>query len=99
MKVNFKEPILGLDGNPIPDNNTGGDLTLGMVCSRSLIASDVEDADEKMKRGSLAIKIYDSEEPMALKVEEVSLLKEVVSKMWSPLIVARAFPLLDENEG
>jgi len=100
MKVDFQKPILGLNGKPIVDNNAGGDLTLATVCSRSLIASDTpKNAEEKFRRGRLAIKISDSKVPLDLKVEDISLIKEVVSEIWSPLVIARAFPLLDEAEG
>jgi len=100
MKVDFSQPILGLDNTELrgPD---GDKLTLSEICSKALINANFEniDADTKQKRGNLALKIYNTEEPIQLKVEEISLIKETVAQIWSPLVIARAFPLLDEAEG
>lgn len=99
MKIDFNQFILNLKDEPIKDG--GEDLTLGTVCTAALLNADFRESDakEKFSRGSLALKISDTEGPINLKAEEITLLKELVGKVWNPLIIARAFPMLDSAEG
>ena len=73
-------------------------LTLRKVTSRALL--NVEGAkslngEAKMKRGQLALRIFDSEEPMALGVDDLKTIKDAVGKTYGPLIVARVWALVD----
>jgi hypothetical protein len=54
--------------------------------------------EAKFLRGALAAKIHNATAPLALKAEDTALLKKLIGKAYSPLIVFRAWPLLDAAE-
>lgn len=70
-------------------------VTLGMVAMRAVAAQEQGLApEESLKRGQLALSIYKS--PAAqLTAEEVALIKKQVAKFYAPLLVVRAFAILD----
>lgn len=96
MKVNFDAKILDLKGNPLKDGTA--DLTLSDVTCAALIAvlQDDQNADsnKKMKLFRLAQTATKGGE-QEVPAEDVVLLKERVSKMYSALIVGRVFDLLE----
>ncbi len=53
--------------------------------------------EEKVRRAALAQRIYTSKEPLALKVEDVALIKKLVGKAYAPLVVMRAWSILDPD--
>lgn len=111
--IDFTQPILNLrgesfeerqqlDADGAPISGTGTGITLGTVCARALsgIFKDEENlqAEKKLQRGQLALKIFVIQEPIGLKAEEVALIKRLVARMYNPIIIARAFPMLDPGE-
>lgn len=50
---------------------------------------------EKRKRSQLADRIYGSDGPMELSVDDLSLLKQLVGDSCAPLVVGQVFPILD----
>jgi len=101
-QIDFSAPILGAEDKPIHDctepNCTGPVLKLGDVASRALSATFEDEralaGDEKFKRGDLALKVgkggmHD------LTVEDIALIKKVIAKGYGPLIVIRAWTMLD----
>lgn len=106
-KVDFQTVLTDQDGEPMTECiddplPKGGEVckvkrpvTLGTVSLRSLAAAEQGLApDESLKRGQLAISVYKSAGAQ-LTAEETALIKKQISKFYSPLIVMRAFPLLD----
>lgn len=98
--MDFSKPILdGLD-TPVTVDRDGKKvaLTLGMVAAGALYGSypDEKDlsGDEKARRGNLALKIAQGGDQQ-LSVEDTALLKKLIAKAYGPLIVARAWTLLD----
>jgi hypothetical protein len=53
------------------------------------------DGKEKYRRGALASKIYGCKEPIALDLEDVKLVKDLIGKIYGPRIVKEAWDLLD----
>jgi hypothetical protein len=94
MKVDFAAPILDLKGEPIIEN--GEQVTLGAITSNALLATYKDETDlageEKVKRFKLAV-IAEGEQDLS--VEQVVLLKKLIAKAFAPLIVGRAYELLD----
>ncbi len=95
--------ILDLDGKPIPiDGENKGEekfLTLKIVCLNSLFFNDKEKivaGEEKLKRYVLGMKI-NVEENVELIAEEIVLLKKLIGEYQPPLIVGRAYDLLEER--
>ena len=113
-KIDFSQIIYNLDGktpvevdqdrdeNNQPVAGTGNDLTLGTACARALLTTMEADKnappEKVMLRGQLAIDIFNLIEPTGLKSEQIADIKKRLCVTWSPLIVARAFPMLDPAE-
>lgn len=97
MKVDFREKLLSLKDIPLKDGNE--ELTLGLVCINILLAnlpSEKEiDGKEKFKRFKLAQKIDKADNKITINAEEVVLLKNLIGKAYSPLVVGRAYQILE----
>jgi hypothetical protein len=76
-------------------------LTLRMACTRSLtlITDSTRNmsGDEKFRRGQLAQRIYNEDEPNLI-AEEIVTLKEAIGKVEGVTVVLRAFEILDPQE-
>lgn len=70
-------------------------LTLGSAALRSLsLPEQGMDQAESLKRGKLALSVYKSQASQ-LTAEEISLIKKQMPKAYTPLVVVRAFAILD----
>lgn len=70
-------------------------VTLGTVTMRALTAPEQNLlADESLRRGQLALVVYKST-GAALTTDEITLIKKQIAKFYAPMIVVRAFPILD----
>jgi len=72
-------------------------LTLRLVCTRALTSAEHNQglsSEEKFKRGQMAHKIYNSDEP-SLSADDVVRLKKAIGNYDGPLVVLQAFELLD----
>ena len=101
MLIDFKKVILDLKGDPVklPDK---AELTLLSVCQESLMASFPDEqalpGAEKVKRFVLALKIGDSTLPVEITIEEAAEIKKLVAKAYGPLVVGRAWEILEKAE-
>jgi hypothetical protein len=110
--ADFSAKILDFNNKPVIDDavcpaDTSGkrpcatEVTLGDVSVRALMAVAPDEqnlaGEEKFKRFVLAMKIKDGGE-VALSAEDIALLKKLIGKIYAPLVVGRAFPLLDPGE-
>jgi hypothetical protein len=110
--ADFSAKILDMDGRPFVDDvrcpaDTAGkrkcedEVTLASIAVRALMANFPDEqnlpGEDKFKRFALAMKIKDGGE-VAVSAEDVSLLKRLIGKLYTPLVVGRAFPLLDPAE-
>lgn len=100
MKINFDTSIVDLYGEPIKQD--GKLATLEMVCCNALMANYTDEPDlsavEKAKRFRIAKKVAGGGE-VNLSTEEITELKKLVGKMYAPLVVGRAYEILDPDEG
>src|SRR5437764_299830 len=75
-------------------------LTLGHAIAHALFAQfpDERDlsAEQKWARGALAMRARDAKDA-ALSAEEVAVVKRLLAKLYGPIVVVQAFPLLDPN--
>jgi hypothetical protein len=106
MRINLDEVIESLDGEPITINEMvdgemiDEELTLGRVCLNSLFMMDQTeriDGIEKFKRYEMGLKV-NLGGTQSFTAEQISLIKELVGKMYGPLIVGRAWTLLEGEE-
>ncbi len=98
MKVDFNQKILNLEGKPMR-NKMNKEITLEYICAQVLCMFAEKDVtgQERFKRFILAEKIIKHDGDLDLPVEDVALLKELIGKTYIPLIVGRAFRILEEN--
>ncbi|MBV9971363.1 MAG: hypothetical protein JO228_15380 [Xanthobacteraceae bacterium] len=100
--IDFTVALSDLDGVAISDGSDAkASFTLGAAAVRALVISYEDErnlsAEEKFKRGELATRIHGATK-LSLKAEDVTLLKKLIGKAYGPLIVFRAWPLLDAAE-
>ena len=83
-----------------PDCDKCPPLTLGHAAAHALFTSfrdeDTLSPEQRWARGALAERIK-NEKAAELSSEEVSVIKRLIGKLYGPLIIMRAFPLLDPN--
>lgn len=102
-KIDFTQVLRGFDGKPINVGDAAHpkDLTLGDACVGALetpLDADRPDTGEvKFKRDQLARKIYGAK-GAELHPEDLALIKERIGKVYGPLVVGAAWPLLDPLE-
>ena len=84
---------------PLPQVPGTEDMTLKEVCLAALQANFDDEkqlsATEKVARYSLATDIFKAKESIELASEEITLLKKLVGKGFTMLIVGQAYELLD----
>ena len=107
MKIDFTQSLLTLEGEPLEfvERSEDGKLEktqadLRTVCIRALLAPATHQKakpEEKLKHGLLAQGIYSNDE-LDLKAEEITEIKRLVGELYPPLIVMRAYGLLDPSE-
>jgi hypothetical protein len=100
--IDFATVLTGYDGGAISDGSEPQTpFTLGSAAVRALVIPYDDERtlspEDKFKRGELAARIH-AATSLSLKSEEITLLKKLIGKAYSPLIVFRAWPLLDAAE-
>lgn len=97
MKIDFSKQLVNLNGDVVKDEATDKPISLSKVCVEALLANDqreVIDGTEKLKRYELAKAIHEGKKD-SLSAEEVVLLKELVGKYYTTMIVGQVIPMLD----
>ena len=105
MEIDLTQTLIGLDGEPLQVQERDGDkminvdLVLGKVLVESLMATYKNEemtlsGQDKVKRYKLAQKIHGAE-VMQFSAEDISLLKELISKLYSTLVVGIVWEMLD----
>lgn len=98
MQVNFSAEIKDLSNLPIKAEDRP--LTLSSVCCNALMLTFNDEhslpGDQKVRRFKLATMVVDGGQ-VDLTAEDVAEIKKVVGKAYGPLIVGRAYELLDNS--
>lgn len=98
MKIDFSMALKSLAGDDIKDGK-GDIFTLRDAAVVALDAVSDEDrkldGKEKYRRGALASKIYGCKEPIALDLDDVKLVKDLIGRAFGPRIVKEAWDLLE----
>jgi len=100
--IDFSTALKGIDGKPLKENGPDGkdrEVSLSVVCANALLMPFPDerniDGAEKVKRFEIAMKVMDTKKRLHLEAEEIAKIKELVGKAFPPLIVGRAYELLD----
>lgn len=110
MKINFTVKLVGLDGQPVLEKDTDGQtkmVTLATVAVNALLAPLVDmrgqpeqlDGLTKVRHATLAESIFKATDAVDLKVEDIALIKERIGRAFAPLVVMRAWALLEGDAG
>lgn len=98
LAVDFTATIKSMDGTAMTkaDKST---LTLEEVVTTALLSSYQDegnlDGAQKSQRFWLAMKIHDKPVDPVLTSDEIALIKKLVAKAYNPLVVGRAWTILD----
>ena len=98
MKVNVEAVLTALDGEHLKVDNGEGvkPLTLKEVSVAVLLMpEDGLTGEQKMQRAELARSIYTATGEAEIAVGDVALLKDLIGKTQSPLVVMGAWNILD----
>lgn len=104
MKVKINETLLGYDGDPIEMQEGGTDpfaLTLRKACCMALLramSSQQCEGLEKMERFDLCRRIYEADDDIELKAEEIVLLKSVSGEFFLPGVMGPIWLLLEGTQ-
>ena len=99
MKINFNAVLLTLDGQQMQDTESKEPLTLKKICVDSLLVVDKNEplnSETKIQRYELAVSIYQGKKD-SLSPEEVVLLRELIGKYYTTMVVGQVFPMLDDS--
>jgi hypothetical protein len=99
MRIDFSAILLNLNDSPLmqPPGPNGSEVpaTLAWVASEALLrATEEKDGQKKYKLYALALKVGAGGE-VELKSEDVALIKTKIGEQFAPLVVGRAFDLLE----
>lgn len=100
MKIDMTTQILDLDGEPIPQSKDGPITTLRSVVEGALLApmrGDENLAGAKKAELFLLVMRVHTEDECEMKAEEIVTIKDRVGKLYGPLVVGRAYAILDPD--
>lgn len=89
MKVDFTTVIKGLDGSDLMFE--GAPLTLGVAAAMALNTP----GENSLRRGLLAMRVYRAGAGADITPEDAALIRESLSAVWMPIVVAQAHELLE----
>lgn len=96
VSIDFSKQILDLSGVALQEGEKA--LTLGAVAASGLLAQFANEANlavsTKLTRYQIALKVATGA-LQDLTAEEVTALKDVIGRAFNPLVVGRAFDILD----
>lgn len=103
VDINFAAKLTDQDDKPIIDGDKV--LTLGRAAMVALMTPQIDEqqqpVEEKLRKGDLALRAYRAsvlEQATEISIEDVALIKKYIGKTYGPLVVVRAFPLLDPKK-
>jgi hypothetical protein len=102
VKIDFSAILLNLNGvplmQPVVDGVPAIPATLSWVAAEALLrATEEKDGQKKYRLYKLAMRIGNGGE-VDVPVEDVALMKQLIGEQFAPLVVGRAFDLLERVE-
>ena len=107
MEINLNHAFKNLDGTeiigpPKKEGEKGEVFTVKAACENALLftykGEEGLSGPDKAARWYLAMEIYGSNGNIDISVDDIKLLKDLISKNGSPLIVGQAFEILDPKK-
>lgn len=103
MKIDFSAILLNLQDEPLmqpvaKEGEEAQPATLSWIASEALLrATEDKDGQKKYKLYALAMKVGGGDE-VELKAEDITLIKQKIGEQFAPLVVGRAFDLLEQTD-
>ena len=99
LAADFNTPIVNLDGSPVLGDDKQP-LSLATVAESALLLSYVDEqntitGNEKVRRWMLANTIRHEPKNPTLTSEDITTIKNLIAKAYSPVVVGQAWQLLD----
>lgn len=98
MRIDFSYELKNIDGTAIMAGQEGTALKLKKIAVDALMGSYPDEqnlgGEEKVRRYDLATKIYSMTDP-DMTVEDVALIKKLVGKAYTALVVGQAWKVLE----
>lgn len=101
MKRNLNVVLKTLDGQPLKEDHNGAvsDVLLSRLAVNALLVNYPDEqslsGEEKVKRFKLAQQINDADGDVEVTAEQVALLKSLIAKGYTPLVVGQAYEILE----
>ena len=101
MKRNLNVILKTLDGKPLREAHESGerDVLLSHLAVNALLVNYPDEqslsGEDKVKRFKLAQQINDADGDVEVTAEQVSLLKSLIAKGYTPLVVGQAYEILE----
>lgn len=99
MQRNFATTIKNLDGKPLKEGDK--EVTIGSLAVNALLTPYDDErnlsGEDKVKRFKLAQRIHGATGEIEIQSEEISLLKSLIAKAYTPLIVGQAYVMLESE--
>ena len=100
MKINFSTELRDPKGELIEEQEKNGKTsvyTLGKVAYNALLAqTEEEDLPSKYELYKLA-KLTVEKKPVEVTVEQIAVIKKMVEKVWSTLVVGATFDIIEKS--
>jgi len=99
MKIDFNKKFTNFNGEILKDSQSQKELSLKDVCVEALMVVDQKEeigGEEKVKRYNLALDIYNGKKEN-LSSEEIVLLKELIGRYFSTIVVGQALKMLEND--
>lgn len=101
MKRNLNVVLKTLDGQPLKEDHNGAvrDVQLSRLAVNALLVNYPDEqslsGEDKVKRFKLAKQINDADGDVEVTAEQVALLKSLIAKGYTPLVVGQAYEILE----
>lgn len=99
MRIDLNHQMRSLDGDILKDQ-ANKDLTLRAIFIQSLLDPEQSrslSGEEKLERHDFAVEIKATKRYYELNDNNVKKLKDLVGKVFTPLIVGQVWPILDKG--
>jgi hypothetical protein len=98
MLRSFTHAIRDLKGSPIKEDDKVVTLeTIAVGALMMALPNDTTPGPEKVQRFKLAQRIDGSDTAIDVTAEEITMLKDLIGKLYTPLVVGRAYELLEKE--
>jgi len=99
MKINLTHKLKTIDGDELKDQNNKPLLLKAILINALLEPTQSKDitGEEKLKRYNLASDIQAATKYIVLNIDDTKLLKDLVGKVYTPLIVGQAWNVLEKG--